>query len=83
MKKAFIIMSAIALSLGVVACGNKKGDNQEQPNKDTTMQISKKQQVVELLKAIETGASEPVGCINANNYKQHNLGIADWFGRFR
>ena len=47
------------------------------------MQISKKQQVVELLKAIETGASEPVGCINANNYKQHNLGIADWFGRFR
>lgn len=47
MKKAFIIMSAIALSLGVVACGNKKGDNQEQPNKDTTMQISKKQQVVE------------------------------------
>ena len=34
-------MSAIALSLGVVACGNKKGDNQEQPNKDTTKQISK------------------------------------------
>lgn len=82
MKKAFIIMSAIALSLGVVACGNKKGDNQEQPNKDTTMQISKKQQVVELLKAIETGASEPVGYINADNYKQHNLGIADGLAGF-
>ncbi len=72
MKKTFIIMSAIAFSLGVVACGNKKGDNKEQPNNDTSMQISKKQQVIELLKAIETGASEPVGYINADNYKQHN-----------
>ena len=82
MKKAFIIMSAIALSLGLVACGNKKGDNQEQPNNDTTMQISKKQQVVELLKAIETGASEPVGYINADNYKQHNLLIGDGLAGF-
>ncbi len=72
MKKTFIIMSAIAFSLGVVACGNKKGDNKEQPNNDTSMQISKKQQVIELLKAIETGASEPVGYINADNYKQPN-----------
>ena len=31
-------------------------------------QVNRKQQVVELLKAIETGAAEPVGYINADNY---------------
>ena len=32
-------------------------------------QKTQKQQVTELLKAIETGAAEPVGYINAENYK--------------
>ena len=82
MKSRFIIMSVIALSLGGIACGNKKGDNTEQTTHDTSMQISKKQQVVELLKAIETGASEPVGYINADNYKQHNLTVADGLAGF-
>lgn len=36
-----------------------------------------KQQVVDLLKAIETGATAPVGVVNPNKYIQHNLGIAD------
>jgi predicted SnoaL-like aldol condensation-catalyzing enzyme len=40
------------------------------------------QQVVDLLKAIETGASEPVGVINANTYIQHNLAVADGLARF-
>jgi predicted SnoaL-like aldol condensation-catalyzing enzyme len=35
------------------------------------------QQVVDLLKAIETGAAEPVGVINTSSYTQHNLAIAD------
>jgi predicted SnoaL-like aldol condensation-catalyzing enzyme len=37
----------------------------------------KKQQVVALLKSIETGDSAPVGIINPISYKQHNPGIAD------
>lgn len=36
-----------------------------------------KQKVVELLKSIETGATEPVGYINAEKYTQHNLSVAD------
>ncbi len=36
-----------------------------------------KQQVVELLKSIETGDSKPVSYINPNKYIQHNLGAAD------
>lgn len=45
-------------------------------------QKSQKQQVTELLKAIETGAAEPVGYINAEHYKQHNLAIADGLAGF-
>ena len=41
-----------------------------------------KQQVVALLKAIETGAAEPVAVINADRYTQHNLGIADGLAGF-
>lgn len=38
---------------------------------------TQKQQVTELLKAIETGASEPVTFISPEKYVQHNLGAAD------
>ena len=40
------------------------------------------QRVVNLLKAIETGASEPVAAINAERYTQHNLGVADGLAGF-
>lgn len=43
---------------------------------------TKKQQVADLLKAIETGAAAPVAVINPNNYKQHNLAIADGLAGF-
>jgi predicted SnoaL-like aldol condensation-catalyzing enzyme len=43
---------------------------------------SQKQQVVDLLKAIGTGAPEPVGVIDADNYIQHNLGAADGVAGF-
>lgn len=43
---------------------------------------TKKQQVTDLLKAIETGAAAPVAIINSNNYKQHNLAIGDGLAGF-
>jgi predicted SnoaL-like aldol condensation-catalyzing enzyme len=43
---------------------------------------TQEQQVVDLLKAIETGAAEPVGVINATSYKQHNLAVADGLAGF-
>jgi predicted SnoaL-like aldol condensation-catalyzing enzyme len=48
----------------------------------TTMAKTNKEKVVELLKAIETGASEPVGYINPNKYIQHNLAAADGLAGF-
>lgn len=44
--------------------------------------MDNKQKVVSLLSAIETGATEPVGYINPNNYIQHNLGVADGLAGF-
>ncbi|WP_205960442.1 nuclear transport factor 2 family protein [Ramlibacter henchirensis] len=41
-----------------------------------------KQQVVALLKAIETGEGAPVAVINHNKYIQHNLGAADGLAGF-
>lgn len=41
-----------------------------------------KQQVIELLKSIETGASEPVGVVNPSQYTQHNLAVADGLAGF-
>jgi predicted SnoaL-like aldol condensation-catalyzing enzyme len=40
-----------------------------------------KQQVVDLLKAIETGDSKAFAYVNPNKYIQHNLAIADGLGR--
>src|SRR5215212_11232768 len=38
---------------------------------------SQKQQVVDLLKSIETGDTAPVGVINPDKYVQHNLSAKD------
>ncbi|MBL0745733.1 nuclear transport factor 2 family protein [Chryseolinea lacunae] len=46
------------------------------------MEKSNKDKVVELLKAIETGATEPIAYINPNKYTQHNLSAADGFAGF-
>jgi predicted SnoaL-like aldol condensation-catalyzing enzyme len=44
--------------------------------------MDNKQKVVELLKSIETGASEPVAYINPNKYIQHNLAVGDGLAGF-
>lgn len=43
---------------------------------------SQKQEVVDLLKSIETGAPEPIASINPEKYIQHNLGAADGLAGF-
>lgn len=44
--------------------------------------LTQKQQVAALLHAIETGAHEPIGFINPNQYTQHNLAVADGLAGF-
>ncbi|NII24336.1 hypothetical protein HB364_04570 [Pseudoflavitalea sp. X16] len=44
--------------------------------------MGNKQKVVDLLKSIETGATEPVGYINPHKYIQHNLAAEDGLAGF-
>lgn len=59
--------------LTLFACENDESQVAEKSNK---------QKVVELLKSIETGATEPVAYINPNKYIQHNQGVADGLAGF-
>lgn len=43
---------------------------------------TREQQVVDLLKFIETGDGKPVAVINPDKYTQHNLGVADGLAGF-
>ena len=72
LKRAILALALIG-SVSVCTAQGKITKNKKDMNK---------QQVVELLKAIETGASEPVAFINANNYKQHNQAVADGLAGF-
>jgi predicted SnoaL-like aldol condensation-catalyzing enzyme len=80
MKKILLSVTVI-LAIGLTACNSQKTTNAE-TKKEEKMEISNKEKVVALLKSIETGAQEPVGYINPNNYIQHNLGVADGLAGF-
>lgn len=71
--KKLLVLTFVAIMI------NSCGDNQ---NSKKTNNISNKEKAVALLKAIETGASEPIGYVNAANYKQHNLSVEDGLDGF-
>jgi predicted SnoaL-like aldol condensation-catalyzing enzyme len=48
-----------------------------QTSKEESARTDYKQQVVELLKSIETGDRKPIGYINPDKYIQHNLAVGD------
>jgi predicted SnoaL-like aldol condensation-catalyzing enzyme len=79
------------LTLGIIAvttlsCSARSANTTEENDstnvKTTTMTKSNKDKAVELLKAIETGASAPIAYINPNKYIQHNLAAADGLAGF-
>ncbi len=77
-----IILGAVVV-LSVVLSGCETNNNTtSQIKKVEKMGISSKEKAIALLKAIETGATEPVGYINENKYTQHNLGVADGLAGF-
>jgi predicted SnoaL-like aldol condensation-catalyzing enzyme len=73
-----IIGATIILGVGLSSC---KLSNSILQSKNST-KMENKQKVVSLLKAIETGATEPIGYINPNKYIQHNLSAADGLAGF-
>ena len=63
---------AAVSTLALVPCAISS----QSPDENPTMP-DYKQQVVELLKSIETGDSKPIAYINPNKYIQHNLAVGD------
>lgn len=74
-----ILSAAIIAGVSLSAC---KSTNNSISKSKKAEKMENKQKAVSLLKAIETGASEPVGYINASKYIQHNLGVADGLAGF-
>lgn len=73
-------IKAIALlttALALVSCTTPQVST-----KQANTPMNKKEQVVALLKSIETGDSAPVAVINPAKYIQHNLGIKDGLAGF-
>lgn len=80
MKRIFPVLASSALVL--VGCGGPSGEaNKETTTMNPTSSV-RKQQVRDLLKAIETGESGPVAVINPDKYIQHNLAVADGLAGF-
>lgn len=77
-------LSPAALSLAFAACSLALAVTAAAAHheKETTMNLSRKQQVVDLLKSIETGDAAPVAAINPDKYIQHNLAVGDGLAGF-
>lgn len=68
---------SLAVAMGLSSCSSELINQSTLKKTEMT-----KKQVVDLLKAIETGESTPVAVINPNKYTQHNTGIADGLAGF-
>lgn len=86
MKKVALYTTLI---LGVVFTSCESKNQAPTPTEEETkteikkdMEKTNKEKAVELLRAIETGAQEPVSYINPTQYTQHNLGVADGLAGF-
>ncbi len=73
-----ILSAMIILGVGLSSCKTSNSISQSKSLK----KMENKQKVVSLLKAIETGATEPVSYINPNKYIQHNLGVGEGLAGF-
>lgn len=78
LSNPFAPIACIALTASTLtACADQAPTQQEKQ-----MSTNQKQQVVELLKSIETGDTKPVAYINQNKYIQHNLAVGDGLAGF-
>jgi predicted SnoaL-like aldol condensation-catalyzing enzyme len=78
------VLPSLSLSLGmglatlmVLPSVSVAQTTQKEKSVMSQAQSPAKQQVVALLKSLETGAAEPVKVVNPNKYTQHNLAVGD------
>jgi len=80
--KKMTLYTAIILGVGLSTACQAQNSSDSKTKKEKKMENSNKQQVTDLLKSIQTGASEPIAYINPEKYIQHNLGAADGLAGF-
>jgi predicted SnoaL-like aldol condensation-catalyzing enzyme len=74
--RTFLRCSTLAIAMAVIsACGS--GGTVDEGSPSSPAAAARKQQVLALLKSIETGDAAATAAINAGKYIQHNLGVAD------
>jgi len=74
--KVKTIIGLLVGSLCLSACSNLSSIV------ESDMNLSNREKAVALLNSIETGNQEAVSYVNANNYTQHNLAVADGLAGF-
>jgi predicted SnoaL-like aldol condensation-catalyzing enzyme len=79
MKSPYLAHATAAVVAAIVLTGCAGHTTSKEK---VTMTTDHKTQVVDLLKAIETGESAPVAVINPDRYVQHNLAVADGLAGF-
>ncbi len=72
------LLATTILTLGLAACGSASVTESVSAAGSSV----EKQQVLALLKSIETGEQAPAAVINPTNYIQHNLAVADGLAGF-
>jgi predicted SnoaL-like aldol condensation-catalyzing enzyme len=78
---AFRALAAALAIAGMSACASHHPRPPSPPQEKTAM-TPQKQQVVALLKSIETGEAAPVAAVNPGKYIQHNLAVGDGLAGF-
>lgn len=73
---------AIILGVGLSPVCQAQNSSNSKTKNEKKMEISNKQKASDLLKSIQTGASEPIAYIHPEKYIQHNLGAADGLAGF-
>ena len=82
-KRTILLTAALAATVGIAACSTTASEVKPTPSSKATVPMTDaKQQVVDLLKSIETGNAGPVAYINPNQYIQHNLSVGDGLAGF-
>jgi len=76
------VISTVTLSSLVALLYTMSIASAANAQQESLMTNNHKQQVIDLLKSIETGAPEPVAMINPEKYIQHNLAVADGLAGF-
>lgn len=67
------------MALVMTSCVTKQNESKTKKTEkmESKTELSNKEKSEALLESLETGDKSSIAYINANNYKQHNLGVAD------